>query len=327
MNNNILSLTRQVYFNRSGILLLIVIIIASIFAVLAYRSVGIEKDIYVAIATGLYSTAAFSFLQSMITGLRYEEVVSQSIEDSVKKAMNKALNDLDLIHKEFLPEEIFPASDIEDNRFNSKIRSDITLTRRYTFLGVTGRYAIARLVESQNILDEAHIVIADPFSDGCIEHRVRHLAKYSRTQDAFLIHKQKIISEILEAVSGAPLAAIKCKKLILYFMSKPIVDRFEMFDRCVYLTLFSDERRTAAKFPRTLQFNSDTSSYKIISTFFSPASLDASRAIVVTPESSLEYIKGKLVEMGGSDEKIDIGLCRSNFERFIETVGGRLAPN
>lgn len=316
MQPNLLKLTKDVYFNRSGILLLLVVFVATFFAFMAWKSAGIEKEIFIAIATGLYASTLFSFLQTMLTGLRYEEVVSQSIEASIEKATGKILARADKINAEFLPDTIFPPSDSSSKSFNAQLSLDLSGTKKYFFLGITGRFAIARIAKSKSILEEAHIFVANPFGERSIDHRVRHVTSFIEGTGDYKKTKSKLIAEILQALAASPNAAVKCRKLVFYLTDEQIIDRAELFDTSLYLTLYSDEQKREARFPRTLKFDKSSSMYQILYSQTAREMARAEKVIEVTPETDLSTLSAKLNEMGGDINAKSLEIHKKSFDDF-----------
>lgn len=286
MDSKTLKLLREIYFNRNGILLLVVSGIGTWTAYEGYGSTGFRKELLVAISTGLYASALFAFLQSLLTGLKYEALVAQSIEERIESATRRVLEQAMSLQREFLPAAEYPAAMSPDRRFNRDLTADLRSTQRYFFRGVTGLYTMSRVLATKATLDEVHILVANPQYPRSMEARVTHIVSYIEPGSKYEEVFAKLSDEIVQTVVAARLAASRCRSLTLYLQNEPQVDRVELFDKSLFLTLYSDSADRDAKFPRSLRFDNTSSLYRIYMAQLSRSRDWATSSISIRPTTT-----------------------------------------
>lgn len=325
MESSLLKLTKDVYFNRTGVLLLIAIAISGALIYFAVKSTGVEKEVLIAISTSLVASTVFAFLQTMLTGLRYEALVAQSISDSIESATRRVLEQTSSLQREFVPSVVYAASAIPDPKFNRDLTNDLRSTERYFFRGVTGRYAVARLHLADTVFDEVHILVAHPLDRRSTDARVTHIASYVETNTNYQDIQTRLTDEIFETIVGARLASVKCRRLTLHFLKEPQVDRVELFDTALYLTLYSDAAERGAKFPRTLRFGMASSLYKIYSSQLFRLRDSAENSVVIRPSTTDDELLAAIALLGGAGSAADLNSYESRFITFAKQLASYVA--
>jgi hypothetical protein len=171
------------------------------------------------------------------------------------------------LNQEFYPTHVFEPTSQPDPAFNKQMMRDLHNTREYFFRGFSGRHAAARLLLS-NAEWELRAVIADPRCESAISGRARYLLRRKGTDaDADAIAEQ-LRNEILVGLVGLYLARTRCSRIDITVVADPPLDRLEMFDDSVWLTLFSSASSEAQPFPRSLRFSEGSFVYGMERTEF-----------------------------------------------------------
>lgn len=138
---------------------------------------------------------------------------------------------------------------------NRLLMADLDNTRQYFFRGFAARHAAARLLLTHSFEREMRVVIADPRDRGSINSRARFLLDQPNLPSGdYQSIQNRLHEEICVGLAGLFVARDRCSRIDVTVMSNPPVDRFEVFDDSVWVTLFSDAAGVHAMYPRTLRF-------------------------------------------------------------------------
>lgn len=316
MESRLLRLTKDVYFNRSGVLLAISVSVAMGLGLLALRTSGAKQQILIAISTSLFASTLFAFLQTMLTSLRYEALMSQSIEDGIESATRRVLEEVALQQREFVPSDVYPAARTPDVRFNRDFMRDMRRTKRFLFRGVTGRYTIARLWSESRVFDEVHLLIANPLNLRGMEPRVTHVISSGEAGIKYEEIERRLVTEIYETVVCARLASAKCRSFTLHFLNEPQVDRVEVLDDALYLTLYSDSTERGTNFPRTVRFKATSSVYAIYMSQLVRSMDAAEQSMVIRASATDQEVLDWLARLGRTASSEDLRSYEAQFTTF-----------
>ncbi len=315
-DSKLLTVTKALYFNRSGVVLLFAVLLAGVLALAAQGRTANERDILIAISTGLFASALLAFLQTLFTSLQFEAVIRQTIENAIENKIKDVLLESAQEHREFLPSQVYPGAKTPDKRFNQDLMNDLRKSARYVFRGVTGRYTVARLWLERCSFDEVHILVGNPQIPRGMESRISHIISYLEPESVFVDVQKKQLDAIYETIVAARLVSAKCRCVTVHLLNEPQVDRVELFDNAMYLTLYSDSPETGTRFPKTVRFDSTSILYKIYSTQLSRSRDTAAESLVLKPSTSDEELCEILIKLGKASDVYVLRKYEIQFKTF-----------
>lgn len=312
-----LQLVRQVYFNRSGVLLLLAALSATLLTIWAITSPDAQRQVLLAISAGLFASTLYALLETGLTALRYEAVLQETVRAAVDDALSTAI-ELNTGHqREFLPTNIYPASMSPDPGFNRDVTHDLQQTARYIFRGATGRYTVARIANQPSVFESVVIMVADPRGANGLGPRIPHLVSFADPEDSYADVQTRLVDEIYETIVGARSAAAKCHRLEIALVDDPQVDRVELMDSAVYLTLYSETTAGTARFPKSLRFASSSSIWRIYSAQLERSVDSVALRFHVTPDTTDDELREILRRLGHAEnDKAVIQRYESSFRTF-----------
>ncbi len=157
------------------------------------------------------------------------------------------------LKKEFFPSDVFEATTHPDPAFNRLLMADLNATEKYFFRGFSGQHAAARLLLSRTER-ESRVIIADPRDAGSINRRARYLLRHGPADDDFEQIQARLEEEIKIGLVGLFLARHRCVQVDITVMADPPLDRLELFDDSVWVSLHGDQHAVTEVYPRTLRF-------------------------------------------------------------------------
>lgn len=253
---------QEIFWTRTGLLLLILIVVSGGSMILsADMSAGTTKNLLTALATGTMVTAIVSFGQTLITAsAAHRAMVTPLIEEN-RRALQELSEEYRALNREFFPTHVFEASNDPDPAFNNLMMDDLRRTRQYLFRGFSGRHAAARLLLSRAEW-ELRAVVADPRERSAISGRARYLIRHEGAEADYDTIRARLHEEIRIGLVGLYLARSRCSRMDVVVISDPPLDRLEMFDDSVWITLYSDIGTTTL-YPRTLRFSEGSFIYNM----------------------------------------------------------------
>ena len=189
------------------------------------------------------------------------------------------------MNREFFPTHVFEPTAEPNPAFNRLMMQDLQNTRQYLFRGFSGRHAAARLLLSKSEW-EFRAVVADPANLSGIGGRARYLIRHSAADVDVDTIQARLHEEIRMGLVGLYLARSRCTRMEVTVISDPPLDRLEIFDDSVWVTLYSDAH-APAEYPRTLRFSEGSFIYNMERAEF--GRISASRHahhLVITPDMS-----------------------------------------
>lgn len=212
------------------------------------------KEFLNAVATGLLVSAAFGIAQTLITSKVTTDVLRTSIMEEVSRSLAHSSS-------AYYPTSEFSASSVPDPQFNIRLNQDLTKSSTFWFRGMSGRYTAARLALNQNVSLQAHLILPDPKVSGTLEGRIdyanRHQLYPGLDSDEI---RERLQKDINLGIVGLFEASHRCAILEIILTPMPVLDRYEIFQDAIWVTLFSDPGR-GTSFPRTLRFSSKSVMY------------------------------------------------------------------
>ncbi|SFQ49835.1 hypothetical protein SAMN05421810_108102 [Amycolatopsis arida] len=249
------NLLEEIFWTRTGLLLLILVVVSgSTMWLASAMSTGLWRDFVYAIGTGTLVTAVVGFGQTLITASASQRALVEPLVEESKRALRELSAEYRALNSEFFPTHVFEASSEPDPAFNKQMMRDLHSTRQYFFRGFSGRHAAARL-----LLDHAdrelRVIIADPRDGVTMTGRTRYLLRHEGAEADHESVRHKLRDDAWIGLVGLFLARTRCVRVDITAVTDPRIDRLEMFDDSVWLTLYSNARDASTLYPRTLRFS------------------------------------------------------------------------
>lgn len=277
-----------------------------------------DREILIAISTGLFVSIFLAFLQAAFTSWRFEGLIRQAIENAIENRSSRTLTTSAQHQLEFLPSAVYPGAKTPDVRFNQDLMNDLRNSSRYLFRGVTGRYTVARLWLETRSFDDVHILVANPQNPRGMESRISHIVSYLEPAGTFVEIQARQIDAIYETIVAARLVSAKCRCLTIHLLNEPQVDRVELFDHAIYLTLYSDSGsvETGTTFPKTVRFDGTSALYKIYSAQLSRSRDTAAESVVLKPSTTDAELCTLLTKLGRPCDVYMVRRYETQFKNF-----------
>jgi hypothetical protein len=303
---------QEIFWTRTGLLLLILVVTSGLTMVLsANLDPGVGKNLVNSLATGTLVSAIVGFGQTLITATATQRAMLTPLVDESRQALRDLADEYRSMNREFFPTHVFEPTAEPNPAFNRLMMQDLQNTRQYLFRGFSGRHAAARMLLSKSEW-EFRGVVADPDNTSGISGRARYLIRHSpATVDVDTI-QVRLHEEIRMGLVGLYLARSRCSRLEVTVISDPPLDRLEIFDDSVWVTLYSDAH-APAEYPRTLRFSEGSFIYNMERAEF--GRISASRHahhLVITPDLPRQEFIARFEKITNS---------RLTDEQFVELSG------
>jgi hypothetical protein len=277
---------QEIFWTRTGLLLLILVVTSGLAMILsANLDPGVGKNLVTALATGTLVSAIVGFGQTLITATATQRAMLTPLIDESRQALRDLADEYRSMNREFFPTHVFEPTAEPDPAFNRLMMQDLQNTRQYLFRGSSGRHAAARMLLSRSEW-EFRGVVADPADLSGISGRARYLVRHSTGNVDVDVVRERLHEEIRMGLVGLYLARSRCSRMEITVISDPPLDRLEIFDDSVWVTLYSDVH-ALAEFPRTLRFSEGSFIYNMERAEFGRISSSRhAHRLVITPDMS-----------------------------------------
>lgn len=258
------SLLVELFWTRTGLLLLLMLLSSSVLLPLAGRmEQGALRNVVTAVGTGLLVSALVTCAQTLLTASASRRVLVESLVQESRAAMRELTQEYRSLNMEFYPTHIFEPTDEPDPALNRLMMSDLQGTRQYLFRGFSARHAAARLLLTRPLEREMRVVIADPRDRNSISSRARYLLRRTGMDGSYADVQARLYEEICVGLVGLYVVRDRCTRIDVTVMSNPPADRYELFDDSIWVALFSDAAGTTTLYPRTLRFQRSSFIYSM----------------------------------------------------------------
>lgn len=245
---------QEIFWTRTSLLLAILVVVAgSSLWISSTMDPGAGKTLLNSLGTGTLISAVVGFGQTLITAAASQKALVTPLIEESRRSLQELSAEYRSLNKEFFPTNVFEATTDPDPAFNRVLMADLNATRQYFFRGFSGRHAAARLLLSRTER-ELRVVIADPRDAGAISGRARYLLRREEAGVDYESIQKRLNDEIRIGLVGLFLARSRCAQVDITVIADPPLDRLEMFDDSVWVTLYSDIRGATTLYPRTLRF-------------------------------------------------------------------------
>ncbi|HEX6352765.1 hypothetical protein [Actinophytocola sp.] len=311
---------QEIFWTRTGLLLLILVVVSGLTMILsANLDPGVGKNLVTAVATGTLVSAIVGFGQTLITATATQRAMLTPLIDESRQALRDLADEYRSMNREFFPTHVFEPTAEPNPALNRLMMQDLQNTRQYLFRGFSGRHAAARMLLSRSEW-EFRAVVADPTNLSGISGRARYLIRHSLAgvdTDVDVI-QARLLKEIRMGLIGLYLARSRCSRLEVTVIADPPLDRLEIFDDSVWVTLYSDAH-APAEYPRTLRFSEGSFIYNMERAEF--GRISASRHahhLVITPDLSRREFIARFEKITNSrlSEK-QFGELTAEFSAFV----------
>lgn len=311
---------QEIFWTRTGLLLLILLVVSGVAMIVSSgMAAGTARNLVTSVATGTLVSAVVGFCQTLITASATQRAMLTPLIHESRQALRDLSAEYRSMNREFFPTHVFEPTAEPDPAFNRLMMADLRDTRQYLFRGFSGRHAAARLLLSKAEW-EFRAVIADPRSLSGVVGRARYLIRQADAGSA-ADHdavQARLQQEIRMGLVGLYLARSRCSRMELTVIADPPVDRVEIFDGSVWVTLYSDPRATN-EYPRSLRFSEGSFIYAMERAEFAriSASPHAER-LTIRPDTTREEFRRQFQRITGSalTGKQFAGLCEQ-FHEFL----------
>ena len=263
-------LLRELYFNRTGLVLLLTILLAIGMYALAAHTRGDASTFWLSLATGIVATSAYAAFTVLLTTKQFDAFLRTTIEQSVRKdianATDELLNTVRQHSSVHVPATSYPPTNSPDPAFNRDLNRNFMSSERYIFQGVTARYNVARLASLDTTFDLVRIIVANPTEPDSVVARAKH-AKHDRDGDISDAKIAQIRTDLLDDIWMSIVGAYRCwrkaDRIEFCFLADPPIDRAEIFDEEMFLTCYSDPDSRGFDFPAAFRFPRDSMPYQM----------------------------------------------------------------
>jgi hypothetical protein len=282
------NLLQELFWTRTGLLLLSLIVTSgSTLAISSTMDQGALRTFLTSVGTGTLISAVVGFGQTLITSSAAQRALVTPVVEESRKALRDLTAEYRALDREFFPTHVFEPTARPDPAFNQVMMQDLERTRLYVFRGFAGRYAAGRLLLSQSEC-ELRAVLADPRDDDAISGRARYLLRNEGVDGDYDAIAARLREQISIGLVGLFLARGRCSRIDLTIVSDPPLDRLELFDDSVWLTLYSNTSAGVIRlYPRTVRFSEGSFIYGMErAEFLRISNSKAGLHIVITPGTS-----------------------------------------
>ncbi|QQQ74437.1 hypothetical protein IOD16_25115 [Saccharothrix sp. 6-C] len=282
------NLLQELFWTRTGLLLLTLVATSgSSLAISSTMDQGALRTFLTSVGTGTLISAVVGFGQTLITNSAAQRALITPVVEESRRALRDLNAEYRALDREFFPTHVFEPTARPDPAFNQVMMQDLERTRLYVFRGFAGRYAAGRLLLSQSEC-ELRAVLADPRDDDAISGRARYLLRNEGVDGDYDAIAERLREQISIGLVGLFLARGRCSRIDLTIVSDPPLDRLELFDDSVWLTLYSNTSAGVIRlYPRTVRFAEGSFIYGMErAEFLRISNSKAGLHIVITPGTS-----------------------------------------
>ncbi len=264
-NPTLLGTLYQLYVNKLGLLLLVLVIISGLLFFFGARDKdSIQGVIFIAVGGSLLASAVFSVLYIFITNINNYDLIQGLIQDENKSARLAVTSDIRSLFPEYMPTAIYSATKSMKSEFNFDITDSCESSHSYTFKGFSGKFVPIRIKNSKNSFTNVRLILANPSDTSSFYVTVRHMmsSQNQKSNGDYEKVQKDIVSDIFTCIIGLyQYCRFYCSSCKIVFWNDPIIDRYELFDDCVYITPFQKKNNRGFYFPQSTRYSLDSYIY------------------------------------------------------------------
>ena len=332
------SLLRELFWTRTG-LLVAVAALGGIGLLLLSSRLPADSGggrIAFGLGTGMLAAALFTAAQTLIAASAANRVLVDALREQTRRAMRELTDEYRALESTYLPTHIFAGSPRPDPTFNQQLTRDLAASQAYLFRGLSGRHTAARLLAAWPRNWEVRVITADLRASDSLLERARYLvaAGYGSSLEQTYA---EIRQQVRYGLVGLYLARFRCSRIALAVSPSPSLDRFEIFDGSVWVTLYSDVSGPAALYPRSLRFGRDSFVYTMQRRDFERTAAGAGTELIDPTVTETDFLALFERLTGERLTSRELARLQAEFERFrqrfaadagLDRIGsGRTAPD
>ncbi|PWW56962.1 hypothetical protein DFQ13_110164 [Actinokineospora spheciospongiae] len=281
---------QDMFWTRTGLLLSVLLVVSGL-STWAAGSIdaGTPKNLLTALGTGTFVSAVIGFGQTLITASAAQRAMVTPLVEESRKALRELSDEYRSLNAEFFPTHVFEATTDPDPAFNALMMRDLGGTRQFLFRGFSGRYAAVRLLLAHAEW-EVRAVVADPRARGSVTGRARHKLRHKGADADYETEYERVQEALHEEIRiglvGLFLARGRCTSIEVTAVADPPLDRLEMFDDSVWVTLYSSVSGSQSLYPRSLRFSEGSFLYGMQRAEFARLHATDGARFVITPETT-----------------------------------------
>lgn len=265
MNKSITIVIKRLYFNKMGILLLILFIISLLIFYAAFKENDVEfKSILISIASSLLASNIFSVLYALVTNASFLEYFTEMIRNEEKELFNSLILEVQRTNKAYIASKIFDPTQTKNYSFNKDLTSEFSKASKFMFRGVSGKRIAARIFYLNKKLDFIKLIIIHPEDRVSIQKRANHIS----------ILEERTLSDIESDIKNDIYISLinlynsrhKCNLIEIVFQQGYSASRLEILDNAVYVSVYDNDYDGLVYYPSVVKFCNKTVFYKMYAT-------------------------------------------------------------
>lgn len=311
------SLLRELFWTSTGLLVSLTAALGVGLLALSSALVAdsVPNRIAFALGTGLLAAAVFTAAQSLISATAANRMLVETLASQTRAALRELTNEYRGVDAAYLPTHVFEAATRPDPTYNRQLMRDLEASQIYLFRGLSGRHTAARLLAAPSRYWEVRVVVADLHARESLYERARYLvgAGYGTSLEKTY---EDIRNQVRYGLVGLYLARIRCRSVSVTVSRSPSLDRFEILDNSVWVTLYSDVFGPAAVYPRALRFGRESFIYAMQRHDFQRTT-DEAPTVTIDPAMTMDAFLATFHRLTGETITAkDVAKLQEQFDRF-----------
>jgi hypothetical protein len=120
-------LLRQLYFNRTGILFLLMALASIGMLAASSKTSGVAGQLWLALGSATLATTGYSFVQVLLTTRQFNDFLADAIKSDIRSAMTAAsaesMEQFRALQTQYVPVATYPALDATNPGFNNDLNA------------------------------------------------------------------------------------------------------------------------------------------------------------------------------------------------------------
>jgi DNA-binding SARP family transcriptional activator len=204
---------------------------------------------------------ALEFLRAFQRRLPEVETETTELATTLERPESTSQIRLPAGHR-YLPTHTFPGTNRPDPDFNAWLMRDLAASNVYIFRGVSAKYVPDRVRAQGRMLETLRVVMLDFESEEPL--RLRALDVMNNMPDRGHSLDEEV-GRLRRTLLGAIVGLFDCRRLCpidVGLVPSTSVDRIELFDAAVYVSLYHGETSKGQVYPETSRYGRDSVAYQ-----------------------------------------------------------------
>lgn len=156
------------------------------------------------------------------------------------------------------PRTIFPSSDHPRRDFNDIFMMDLTRSKSLLFRGISARHTAARLRAHRDSEMDVAVIVPDLRVPESLSNRIDYIRKFELPATGVDALRARVKHQVAVGLVGLYQARFDCSGISITLSPSPPLDRYEILQNGLWVTLFSEVNALASQYPRALRFDNDS---------------------------------------------------------------------